>query len=212
MTTQRGLGRDQVHRAAWTEVYPHPLVSCMMPIVALLGVFAVVLFGLQIWQGTLPRDTIIPPIEGLKVEQASADLQRAGLTVKVLPETRSSEVIPADSVLTADPPGGRRVKRGRVIQLTLSSGSAYTTVPNVRELPKEVAQERLLKAGLQVTKEDYQFDATIPANRVIAVTPKPGMKVKRLSTVALLFSKGSAQSPPMVTGSGSNLRTRAPSP
>ncbi len=196
-----------MHHAAWTEIYPHPLLSCMMPLVALLGVFAVVLFGLQIWQATLPRDTVIPPIEGLKVEQATTDLQRAGLSVKVLKETRSSEDIPANAVISADPPGGRRVKSGRLVQLTISSGSAYTTVPNVRELPQIVANERLLKAGLQVAKEEYQFDASIPADRVIAITPKPGAKVKRLSTVSLILSKGDEQASDNTPGAEPEMRS-----
>lgn len=120
MTTKRGLGREQIHDAAWAETYPHPLVSAMMPIVALLGVIAVILFGLQIWQITLPRDATVPPIEGLKVEQAMTDLHRAGLNVAVLNDRQSSETIPTDAVISAEPAGGRRVKRGRVVQLTLT--------------------------------------------------------------------------------------------
>ena len=196
-----------MHHAAWTETYPHPLLSCMMPIVALLGVVVVVLFGLQIWQGTLPRDTIVPPVEGLKVEQATADLQRAGLSVKVLKETRSSEDIPTNAVISADPPGGRRVKSGRLVQLTLSSGSAYTTVPNVRELTQAVATERLLKAGLQVAKEEYQFDMTIPTDRVISVTPKAGTKVKRMSTVNVVLSKGNEQTADNAPGATPEMRS-----
>lgn len=196
-----------MHHAAWTEVYPHPLLSCMMPLVALLGVVYLVLFGLQVWQGTLPRDTIIPPIEGLKVEQATADLQRAGLNVKVMPETRSSEDIPANAVIAANPAGGRRVKCGRVVQLTLSSGSAYTTVPLVRELSQGAANERLLKAGLQVAKAEYQFDASIPSDRVIDISPKTGTKVKRLSSVNLILSKGTAQAPVATPGAGPKTRS-----
>jgi len=194
MTLKRENGHDQLHNAAMTEVYPHPLLSCMMPMVALLGVVAVVLFGIQLWESSLPRDTIIPPIEGLKVEQATSDLQRAGLSVKVVQETRSSEDIPANAVISADPPGGRRVKRGRLVLLTLSSGSAYTIVPYVQALPKVAAMERLLKAGLLVAKEEYRSQASTAADRVIAITPKSGTKVKRMSSVNLVLSKGDENS------------------
>ena len=207
MTTKRGLGREQVYAAAWTETYPHPLLSCMMPVVALLGVMVVVLFALQLWQITLPRDTIIPQIEGLKVEQAIADLHRAGLSAEVLKDHRSSETIPEDAVISALPAGGRRVKMGRKVQLTLSAGSAYSMVPDVRELPQSVADDRIMQAGLGIAKEEYQFNPTIPANRVITISPKPGLRVKRLSTVDIVLSKGAEQAANNTAPAAPQMRT-----
>jgi len=188
--TKQGLGRDQIHDAAWGESYPHPLISCMMPLVAILAVLAVLLFGLQIWQITLPRDTFIPQIEGLKVTQATEALRRAGLEADIQKERQASETIPNDAVISADPASGRRVKKGRVIRLVISSGSAYTTVPDTREVAKPLAHDRIQQAGLIIGKEEYQNNPTIPFDRVISQTPKPGSRVKRQSAVNLVFSKG----------------------
>lgn len=188
--SKQGLGRDEIHDAAWGENYPHPLVSCMMPLIAMLAVLAIMLFGLQLWQLSLPRDTSIPPVEGLKVEQATSDLQHAHLSVEILKQRQASETIPNDAVISADPPGGHRVKQGRLVRLLLSSGSGYTTIPDVRELPQVTARERLEQANLLIASESYQYHNAIPYDRVISISPKPGAKVRRNSTVNLVLSKG----------------------
>ena len=165
----------------------------MMPFVALLAVIAIMLFGLQLWQLSLPRDTIIPPVEGLKVEQALADLHHADLSIEVTKQRETSETIPNGAVITENPPAGRRVKMGRIVRLIVSSGSAYTTVPDVRELSQSVASDRLQEAGLVIATEEYQYHNAIPFDRVISITPEPGARVKRMSTVNLVLSKGSEQ-------------------
>lgn len=67
-------------------------------------------------------------------------------------------------------------------------------MPDVRELTQIVANERLLQAGLMISQEEYQFDTTIPVDRVVSITPKPGSRVKRMSTVQVVLSKGDEQS------------------
>ena len=190
----KGLGRDQVHATAWQESYPHPLVSCLMPLSALLGILAAVLFGIHLWQISLPRDVTIPLVVGIKSDDAGSELHRAGLEANIVDQGQASETVPAGAILTQEPAGGQRVKIGRIIRLVLSTGSAFTLVPDVRELAEAAATERLLGAGLQVGAEDYVFHKTIPFDRVIEMTPHPGMKVEKNTAVHLVLSKG-AESP-----------------
>ena len=69
--TQRGMGREDVHRTAWAqESYPHPMASCLMPVSALLAILAVMLFGFQMWQWSLPRDTTVPHVVALPRQEA----------------------------------------------------------------------------------------------------------------------------------------------
>ncbi|OPZ87350.1 MAG: Serine/threonine-protein kinase PrkC [bacterium ADurb.Bin429] len=184
------MGREHIHEAAWGESYPHPFVSCLMPLIAMLAVAAVGIFGVQLWQWSLPEDTQVPVVVGLKQEDAAVLLQRAGLRVEIYPYTQSSETIPSGSVISSDPTGGRRVKEGRIVQLIVSAGSAFTTVPDIRELSLVDAQARLRKAQLLIASETYVYDAKIPYDRVVSLSPPPGTKLQRNSTVTIKISKG----------------------
>lgn len=186
----RGLGREQIHEEAWGESYPHPLLSAMMPLLALLAMAAIGIFGFQAWQWSLPRDTTVPPVVGLPLEQAQQALESEKLRGEVNKERQVSEEVPEGFVISIDPSEGRRVKVGRVIHITLSDGTAYTHIPEVRQLPEETARERLRAAHLFITSEEYANDPTIPFGRVIAITPKPATRVKRNSVVSLIVSKG----------------------
>lgn len=190
MTAKRGLGRDEDHRVAWEESYPHPMISCMMPAIAILAIFAAILLGFHVWESSLPNDTKVPIVEGLSKDEAFAQLQRVGLSAEVVKEQRASETVPQDHVLSAEPAGGDYVKTGRLVRLVLSSGSAYTTVPDVTQLPQATAQIRLASANLTVAKEDYINHPTIPFDRVISVDPKPGTRVQKMSSVNLQVSEG----------------------
>ena len=190
MTTKRGLGRAEDHRIAWEESYPHPLVSCMMPGIAVLAICAMVLLGLHLWQNTLPADTRVPMLEGMKQDDAFTALSRAGLNAEVVKDRQASETIPAGYVITAAPASGQYVKSGRIVRLVISSGSSYTTIPDVRELPQAVASERLRAVSLIVSQEEYINHKTIPFDRVVSISPRPGARVLKMSSVELTISKG----------------------
>jgi serine/threonine-protein kinase len=162
----------------------------MMPWIALFALAGGVMLAFNFWRSTLPHDVKIPAVEGVNVTQAQRDLRSAGLHVEVLPRRQFSETVPEDHVVTLDPPVGRLVKEGRTVKVVVSAGSAFTKVPEVRELPEGMARERIREAELRIATEEYVVHKTIPLNRVIAVTPAPGAKVKRGSAVHLKISQG----------------------
>lgn len=188
--TKRGLGRDEDRRAAWEESYPHPLISCMMPGIAVLAVIAAILLGFHFWQGTLPRDSTVPMLAGVQQEEALDELKQAGLNAELIKDRVASEEIPEGYVISSNPVGGRHVKVGRLVRLVVSSGSAYTNIPDVRELSQTAARDRLQGSYLLVSEEAYEYNPSIPFDRVISITPKQGTRVEKLSTVKLIISKG----------------------
>ena len=204
---KRGLGREEIHEAAWGESYPHPLISCLMPGVAILAIMALLLVGISTWQKAQPRDTTIPLVEGNKAEDAEKQLEQAGLKAEVAPQQQASETVPAGAVIKQEPLAGQHVKVGRVIRLIVSAGSAFTNVPDVRELSEGSARERLSLAGLVIGSEEYANHATIPFDRIIDMTPAPGQKVERQSAVHLVISKGPEQQTNADTSDSSPLRT-----
>ncbi len=161
-----------------------------MPIIAMLAVTAVVIFGFQLWEWSLPKQVQVPVTIGMKGDEAVAQMRTRDLRPVLMPYQQASETIPAGLVISTNPAGGRNVRAGRQVNLVISSGSAYTKVPDIRELGTTEARSRLQQANLVVASEIYVYDAKIPAERVLTVTPDPGVRLKRNSTVALKISKG----------------------
>lgn len=186
----RGSERDEIHDAAWRESYPHPFISCLMPLIALLAVAAVVIFGFQLWEWSLPRETKVPVVVGLQQEDAVNQLRRTGLKADIYQYQQPSETISAGAVISSNPVGGRRVKQGRIVTLVISSGSAYTQVPDVRELSLTEARDKLHQASLNIASETYTYHPTVGLDRVLEVLPAPGTKLKRNSAIAVKVSKG----------------------
>ena len=191
MSTKQAVGREQVHDAAWgRESYPHPLVSCMMPVATLLVIAVIGLLAFTLWQKSLPANITIPAVTGVALDDAEKRLQDIGLAVEVIKDRQTSETIPAGAVIVTIPPDGRIVKEGRVIRLVISSGSLYTRVPDVVGKPLSEAREMLAEVKLSVVAETAVYDEKVPVDNIIALTPKPGTKVLRNSDVKLTISKG----------------------
>jgi len=161
-----------------------------MPVTALLAVTAAMLFGFQMWQWSLPRDTTVPSVVALPQQDAERELRDAGLDVAIASQRPPSETIPTGSVISTSPEGGRRVKTGRTVNLSISGGTAFTIVPDIRELSQTDARTRLRTADLIIANDEYTYNDAIPFDRVISITPGPGTRLKRLSTVSLVISQG----------------------
>jgi len=99
-------------------------------------------------------------------------------------------------VLEAEPPPERLVRAGRLVRLTLSSGSRWSVVPDVRDMSIDRARALLRKAGLSVGRERAVYDSKVPVGYVVSQVPDSGEQVPRSMGVDLSVSKGAA---PVVT-------------
>ncbi len=176
------------------RVYPHPLISCMMPFIAIMVMLIIGIFAFVFWQFMLPGDVSIPSVDGKTQAEASTELRKAGFRIEINAEQEASDVFAAGTVTRTTPTAGRRVKNGRIVTLTLSAGSVFTSVPDVKELPLMEVQEILSKAGLQIANEQYVYNEDLPYDRVISMNPVSGTQVKRGSNVDLLISEGAQPS------------------
>jgi serine/threonine-protein kinase len=147
-----------------------------------------------LWVSTLPEEVTVPKVVGLAEQEADKVLEAAGLRVQV-EANKPDEEVPEDAVLSADPPPERRVKKGRLVRLTLSSGSRWSVVPDVREMSVDRARALLHKAKLSVGSELARYHEKVPIGYVIGHAPKPGQEVPRGADVELWVSKGPQPSP-----------------
>lgn len=171
-------GNEPVRRRRWL-----PLV---LALVALLGVLTA---GAGWWLGA-GRWTTTPSLTGLTRPQAEAQARTAGLSVALAPAAYS-EVVPVNSVIGQDPGAAARILKGGTVTLVVSQGKERHRVPDVRGKTDAEAQSALKQAKCipQVTR---RYDEKVPAGRVVAESPAPGLSVRPATMVSLAVSRGPA--------------------
>ena len=154
-----------------------------------------------------PPPVKAPKVEGMPLERATAQLERAGLEAEVV-ERRFHDGIAEGSVIVQRQTG--MVALGSVVELVLSKGHAPVQVPRVAGLSEAQASERLQAAGFSVTTED-DFSNTVDRGSVIGVSPRAGDTVPYASTVTLTVSLGPErfQAPSFIGLSRSQAEARA---
>jgi serine/threonine-protein kinase len=154
-----------------------------------------------------PPPVKAPKVEGMPLERATAQLERAGLEAEVV-QRRFHDEIAEGSVIVQRQTG--MVASGSVVELVLSRGHAPVQVPRVAGLSEAQASERLQAAGFSVTTED-DFSNTVDRGSVIGVTPRAGDTVPYASTVTLTVSLGPErfQAPSFIGLSRSQAEARA---
>ena len=169
---------EPVRRRRWL-----PLV---LALVALLGVLTA---GAGWWLGA-GRWTTTPSLTGLTRPQAEAQAETAGLSVALAPAAYS-EVVPVNSVIGQDPGAADRILKGGTVTLVVSQGKERHRIPDVRGKTDAQAQSALKQAKCiaQVTR---RYDEKVPAGRVVAESPAPGLSVRPATMVSLAVSRGPA--------------------
>ncbi len=166
------------------------LMPQVLQLIAIL-VFLVAAYELAVWgwERTAPREVNVPRIVGLQQKEAMLLLDGAGLTGEVIAE-KASEKAKEGVVLSAEPGPGRSVKAGRIVRLTVSSGSRWAKVPDVSDMSVDRARALLREAKLVVRREKARYHPKVPVGYVLGQQPAPGERVPRGTEVDLVVSKG----------------------
>jgi len=144
---------------------------------------------LALWQITSPGETIVPEIKALDLSAAQLMLQHEGLDSKVVAQ-RPSEGIAAGKIIEAHPEPGRKVKKGRRINLVVSTGSAWTNVPDIREMSETRAQELLKEKLLYLGKRSYIYHDKLPKGYIVEQLPEPATRLRLNGEVQAVVSQG----------------------
>lgn len=194
--TKLPRGGPRIH--AW----PRParpgraLLPQFLELLLIVGLLIGAYYGVMwYWEHSAPKEVKVPKVVGLTQREAEAVLEAIGLRATVVAQ-KADEEIPEGAVLEAEPPPERRVRAGRLVRLTLSSGSRWSIVPDVRDMSVDRARALLRKAGLSVGRERAVYDSKVPVGYVVSQAPDPGEQVPRSMGVDLSVSKGAA---PVVT-------------
>ena len=116
---------------------------------------------------------------GKSADQALNELTDAGFDVDTV--NQYSEKDPGE-VISQVPSGGAPLAKGAKISLTISKGSQYVAIPNVFSSTEAEARAMLKDLELKVVVKKI---GAKKVKKVINVSPKVGVKVKRGSTVTI---------------------------
>ncbi len=128
-----------------------------------------------------PAPVDVPDVRGTPQEDASAQLQEVGLTVRVAPERVFDDEVPEGAVVRQTP-GPSSVERGTTVTLVVSKGPELVTVPQLVGKQFREAERMLAELGLTVTREDIAggFFGTVREQSV-----EPGTEVPKGTEVVV---------------------------
>jgi serine/threonine protein kinase/beta-lactam-binding protein with PASTA domain len=163
----------------------------------------VVVVGLAIWFAMLGSIslTINPSGQGISVANVANQNYDAGYQTligqKLLVEKiyQTSDTVPADTIISTDPPAGTKVGTNTTITVYVSSGKGQVLMPDLTGLTEEAAGTAITNAKLVLGTKTVENSATVPNGQVISSDPAAGSKIAAGSTVNLVISNGQVNVP-----------------
>jgi len=129
-------------------------------------------------KGREPRT--VPTLTGKGASAAKSSIEALGLVAS--PTEAYSDTVPEGQVISQQTREGSTVYRGDSVSYTVSKGPEMVTVPDVVDLQRQEARNKLEGAGLTV-QEDLILGGFF--NTVRSSDPAGGSKVKKGSTVTI---------------------------
>lgn len=136
-----------------------------------------------------PQLETVPDVTGKLLEEAQKTLEHAGFTVGDINYAYSSSVA-KDIVISQEPEGGSDSLPASPVNLLVSLGEEYVTVPDVIGKSREEAETLIAEAGMRIGAITLKYSETTPENTVISQSPAGGVSVVRDSSMDLVISEG----------------------
>jgi len=133
------------------------------------------------------REVVVPQLAGKSVNDASAALAEAGLSLKVDEGRRVDPKVPAGQILAQEPLSGVRTRRQRSVRVWISAGPRSTIVPALVGESERTAQLRVTQDGFVVGPAAEIRSKDYAAGTVVAQNPPAQSKA---DTLSLLVNRG----------------------
>lgn len=167
---------------------PAVRIALVLAAAALLGYGAAMLFYPA---PLVQQEQRVPLVVGMPAEEAERTLEDAGFRIRADEVREADPALPAGHVTWQDPPAFLETPRGSMVELTISSGAAPVTVPDVQLFDLDEARRIMGAAGLAVGVID-SVPADAPPGVVVSTRPPEGTPRPPGSTVDLVVSRGPA--------------------
>jgi serine/threonine-protein kinase len=136
----------------------------------------------------------VPVLVGLPEEEARLVAEGSKLTLEVA-GSMSDPVVRPGSVARQSPLAGAKLEAGSRVQVTISRG-VPRRLPNLVNLPRAVAEQRLAGLGLHVGAVRLERSAGLPDGTVVATEPPAGSTLAPGTSVELVLSQAGAAATP----------------
>jgi len=149
------------------------------------------------------QEVVVPNVCNLPLDTAIAVLKQLGLQGVVV-ERRYDSVIDEGKVIIQEPLPDTKVKKGRIVNLSVSLGSETINVPFLLGLDLEKGRLIIEKLGLIVEKVESLFSDSIPIGKIIKTIPEFETELKKGEGIKLIVSKGIVREMPNLIGMNIN--------
>lgn len=165
------------------------IISFATIFLVILGVFSGNIYSKMVNPDT-SKEIKIPGIIGKTEAQGKKMIEDLGLVFVVDGQEKSDK--PKGTIIRCVPDVGTTVKKKFQVKVILSEGPEEITVPDLRNLSSEEAQNRIVDKGLRVGTITQENNETYAEGTVIRQDPQPEASVKKGDTVHIVVSKGSS--------------------
>jgi beta-lactam-binding protein with PASTA domain len=135
------------------------------------------------------QENELPDVTEMQFDEAKALLESKGFRL-VNDQTKHDDHYPAGTIIYQNPPPYSKVKKGRRIYVTVSSGETTVQMPKVLGISERDALFLLSQKGFSVGKIEYQFTDYYPAGVVCDQSIPEGTEAARKSTADITVSRG----------------------
>lgn len=132
----------------------------------------------------------LPEIIGYDAEDARELLNVAGLRLEITGEEYHPDK-EQGVILTQYPPADTKVKTGRIIKVTVSSGQKMVTVPQLAGFSVRQAKLNIEGQKLELGEIAWTFTDSLPEKVVVFSYPASGTEIPIGSAVNLMVNRGS---------------------
>lgn len=160
------------------------------PIVIGAAMVAVALVAGGLWWFIDGRYERVPSVAGLSKAAATTQLQDAGFEVSA--DTEFSDTVDKGVVIDSDPGRGDKALPGSTVEISVSRGVEEYSVPKVKGMLADDAQDEIRDLGLSIGDPIEKFNDNVPEGFVINSQPRPGTVVRSGKAIVLVVSKGPA--------------------
>ena len=158
------------------------LGKLLLLVAALAGTF--LLFALVAMRAALRAGEVqVPDMVGATVASAAQTAGARGLSLRIDPNQRADERVPAGSIVQQEPAPGAQARRQRTIRVWVSSGPRATVVPELVGQTERTARIRLDEDGLDVASVSEFRSPDYSPDAVVAQDPAPQSRADRVSVL-----------------------------
>jgi len=134
------------------------------------------------------RQTVeVPDLKGLTVEEAEKKLKEAGLVSGIVSFKSSSEE--KGKIIATSPSAGIETKAGTAVELTVSKGKQYVTVPDLRGMSLAGAQRAITSKGLLLGTVKKEVNIEHRFGIILRQWPLAGKKVEKGTSVTVVLNE-----------------------